>query len=126
MNTETPPPATPVPDANVQALRAAEAAGTVMPPTLISYNKAYAVAVARCVDLFAAGIAWRQYGVTISSFCGLAMREADPPAWARSLNAMLNAIEKDHCELAIACDIKRACDALRTLGAAHYLTDAAP
>lgn len=81
----------------------------------VPYNRTYAIIVARVVDIAIAGVFWRDYGVTISAQCGLAMRRRRPPLWARALNATLNALEKGHCELAIACDIERAKLALRIL-----------
>jgi len=84
--------------------------------TPIRYNQGYAVVIARCIDILVAGVFWRDYGVTISSMTGLALRAPRPPLWAKLLGAFLNAIEKGHCELAIACDIERALQALEILG----------
>lgn len=82
---------------------------------LVKYNQTYAVVVARCIDLCVAGFIWRDYGVTISSFTGLELRRPKPALWARALGWVLNHIETNHCELAIACDIERADAALHIL-----------
>lgn len=79
-----------------------------MIPQPVAYSNVYIVVVARCLDLLVAGWIWRQYGVTISSFTGLAMHRAAPPSWAKILNGFLNFFEKNHCELAIICDLERA------------------
>ena len=82
----------------------------------VTYSNGYAMVVARTIDIAFAGFIWREPGVTISSLCGLEMRKPRPRLWARVLNAMLNAIEKNHCELAIICDRERAQAALALLG----------
>ena len=82
---------------------------------VIAYNKGYAVLVARVADIAISTFVWRDYVITISAQCGLEMRKPKPAFWARVLNAFLNALEKGHCELAIACDIERAEQALRIL-----------
>jgi len=87
-----------------------------MSAATIKYNQGYVVVVARCIDFLVAGVIWRDYGVTISSFTGLAMRRPAPPLWARMLGGFLNFLEPGHCELAIACDIERAQAALQILG----------
>ena len=66
-------------------------------------------------DLFVCACVWRADDVTISSEIGLAMQRQHPPWWARALNAMLNKIQKGHCQLAIQCDIARAEAALKYL-----------
>jgi len=83
----------------------------------IQYNKGYVVLIARVFDIAISTFIWRDYGVTISAQCGLEMLRpvARRPLWARMLNAFLNALEPGHCQLAIACDIKRAEQALRVL-----------
>ena len=87
----------------------------MMEPT-VKYCQGYAVVVARCIDIMVAGWIWRDYGVTLSSMTGIAMRRPNPPLWAKALNACLNFVERGHCELAIACDIERAQAALQILG----------
>lgn len=81
----------------------------------LAYNKGYVVLIARVVDIAISTFVWRDYDITISAQTGLLMRTARPPLWARALNWFLNALERDHCELAIACDIERAEQALRVL-----------
>jgi hypothetical protein len=82
----------------------------------VRYNKAYTVLIARVIDISLSAFIWRDYDITISAQCGLAMRRPNPPLWARALNAFLNALERGHCELAICADIERAQAAQVILG----------
>jgi hypothetical protein len=80
-----------------------------MTPTPVKFNRGYAVTIARCVDILVAGWIWRQYDITISAECGLALRLETPPIWAIVIGRQfLNRIEANHCELAIAADYARA------------------
>ena len=88
----------------------------VGPQPTIRYNKGYVILIARVIDIAISAFIYRDYDITISAQCGLAMRRPSPPLWARALNAFLNALEHGHCELAIACDIERAQAALQILG----------
>lgn len=81
------------------------------------YSQGYAVVILRSIDLFVAGIIWRDYDITISAHCGLELRKPSPRLWARLLGAVLNKIQTNHCELAIAADKERAQGALSILGA---------
>ncbi len=88
-----------------------------MQAQLTTFNKGYAVTVARCLDILVAGWIWREYDITISAECGLALRKETPPIWALVLGrGFLNKIEKDHCELAIQADRLRAKTVLQLLG----------
>lgn len=69
------------------------------------------------VDMFVAALIWRDSGVTISSFTGLALRKPKPPRWAALLGGLLNGLQPGHCESAIAHDLIRAKEALTILGA---------
>ena len=67
-------------------------------------------------DTFIAALIWRDSGVTISSYTGLALRRPTPPIWAIVLGRwVLNRLEANHCELAIAHDRQRAQEALEIL-----------
>jgi hypothetical protein len=78
-------------------------------PTPGQFNRGYAVTVARVLDIAVAGWIWRQYDITISAECGLALRLETPPIWAIVIGRwFLNRIEANHCELAIAADYARA------------------
>lgn len=83
----------------------------------MSYNKGYAVLIARTIDILCCAWVWRDYDVTISSMVGLELRKPAPRWWARWLGKFLNWIEKNHTELAILADIERARQALTILGA---------
>ena len=80
-------------------------------------NQGYAVVILRNIDLFFAGIIWRDYDITISAHCGLELRKPSPRLWARVLGGALNKIQANHCEFAIAADADRAKSALSLLGA---------
>lgn len=103
----------------------------------IQYNHTYVVLIARVIDIAMQTFIWRDYDITISAQVGLLMRgpslithasgvvckmqgcQCRPPLWARALNALLNWLEPHHCELAIACDIERAEQALKILHGAE-------
>jgi hypothetical protein len=68
-------------------------------------------------DMFIGALIWRDSGVTISSFIGLALRRTTPPRWAIILGGILNRLQAGHCELAIARDIASAHKSLVILGA---------
>jgi len=76
----------------------------------------YVKILAVSVDIFLASIFWNKPDVTISSLCGLALRK-DPNvrSFEGYLGRMLNRIQKDHCEHAIASDIIRAQGILKVL-----------
>ncbi len=83
---------------------------------IVPYNQTYAVVVARCLDILVAGWLWREYDITISAHAGLALRLETPPIWAIVLGRwVLNKIEANHCELAVAADYERAQLALKLL-----------
>lgn len=70
------------------------------------------------LDVFVGSLAARDPDVTISSYCGLALRSPQPGFWqavARGLGRILNWLVKDHCTLAIQNDIKRAQEAIAKL-----------
>lgn len=77
--------------------------------------------VAVSVDLATFSIVKGVYDVTISSWCGLEIRKGkDGNKFGRFLGWILNHIQKNHCELAIAGDQERAASAL------EYLTTGGP
>ena len=67
------------------------------------------------IDMALCAVIWRDPDITISSMCGLYLKQPKPPLWARCLGWVLNHIEKDHTTLAIADDIWRAQQALAIL-----------
>lgn len=66
-------------------------------------------------DMFIGACIWRDSGVTISSFTGLALRQATPPMWARVLGSILNTLQPGHCESAIQHDVQRSIEAIGIL-----------
>ena len=74
----------------------------------VAYSNVYIVVVARAIDIFFGTLFEREYGITISSYTRLEMLKPKPARWARILNAFLDFLEKNHCELARLCDIERA------------------
>lgn len=87
------------------------------PVAKVTFSNVWAIVFLRALDLFWATLIWRQYDITISSWTGLACRQAYPPIWARDLEWALNHIQPNHCEKAIRADIERANSALKILGA---------
>ena len=69
------------------------------------------------VDMFIGACIWRDSGLTISSYTGLALRKPQPPWWAKALGWVLNTLQPGHCNSAIAHDRQRAREALVILGA---------
>jgi hypothetical protein len=70
------------------------------------------------LDIFVGSLCARDPDITISSYCGLALRNPNPGFWqriARGLGHTLNFISKNHCEGAIAHDIVRANAAIKIL-----------
>ena len=69
------------------------------------------------LDIFVGSLFARDPDVTISAYCGLALRNPSGNRILRGLGRILNTISQDHCELAIQHDIARAKDAITRLGA---------
>lgn len=67
------------------------------------------------LDIFVGSLFARDPDVTISSYCGLALRSKGNLG-LRILGKGLNAISRNHCENAIASDIARAKSAITRLG----------
>jgi hypothetical protein len=83
----------------------------------VEYSNAYTTLIARALDIFLGTSIWRDYGVTISSMCGLQLRTAKPAWWAVLIGRnFLERFWPGHCEGAIAADILRAHQALKLLG----------
>lgn len=82
---------------------------------MTTYSNTYVMVLARTVDILVCGWIWRKYDITISSMCGLELRKNAPKMWAIVLGYILDHIQANHCEQAIAADIERAMQALGTL-----------
>lgn len=82
-------------------------------------NNTYVMVIARSLDVLLCSWVWRDYDITISSMCGLALRarvKAKPYAhWQAWLGTVLNRIQTGHCESAITADTQRASLALNVL-----------
>ena len=76
----------------------------------------YGYVLARAIDVLCATAIWRDSDVTISAMCGMELRKPSPARWARWLGWVLNHIQANHCEQAIAADIARAKAILVRLG----------
>ena len=88
-----------------------------VPAYSLPMSNGYAFKVLLYLDTFIAALIWRDSGVTISSYTGLALRRPTPPIWAIVLGRwVLNQLQANHCELAIEHDIIRAREALVILG----------
>lgn len=72
--------------------------------------------LARAVDVMFASWFWRKDDVTISALCGMTLRK-DPKVrnFNGYLGRLLNRIQANHCELAIADDRARAEAVLKVL-----------
>lgn len=65
------------------------------------------------IDILTFSLFERQYDVTISSWCGLQIRDgASGNKFGRALGWVLNHLQANHCEQAITADAKRATDAI--------------
>ena len=78
-------------------------------------NNSYTLVISRSLDILLCSWIWRNYDITISSMTGLALKSKSPPKWAVYLGWVLNHIQANHCNLAIAADIERATSALAIL-----------
>jgi hypothetical protein len=86
------------------------------PHMLLPMNNGYVFKVLIALDMFVASLIWRDSGVTISALTGIALRQKTPPMWAFVLGlCILNKIQANHCETAIAHDRARAQEALEIL-----------
>lgn len=66
-------------------------------------------------DLFV-NVLWdRDFGITISSTCGLYWRRGNPPAFWYALHKVLNTLQPGHCESAVLSDLARARAAIKLL-----------
>lgn len=78
-------------------------------------GQTYVAKVLYAFDLFACALITRENGLSISAQCGLYWRRGNPPLFWHLLHLVLNAIQKDHCELAIRNDLARAQAAVKLL-----------
>jgi hypothetical protein len=72
-----------------------------------TFSNSWALVVLRALDVFFACCIWRDYNITISSWCGLELRKENPKRWAKILGKILDKIQEGHCEIAIKTDIER-------------------
>jgi len=79
-------------------------------------GKTYVGKLLLAFDYFVSVLWSRDFDITISSQCGKYWR-GDPPVFWHALHVVLNTLQKDHCEHAMASDIRRAQEAIRLLGA---------
>lgn len=60
------------------------------------------------VDMFFGSLTEEIYGITISSWCGIQLRlGAKGNTFGKLLGTILNHIQTNHCEIAIAADLER-------------------
>lgn len=81
----------------------------------MSIRQGYGYKVLLFIDLFCCALLFRDPDVTLSAEVGLTMQRTNPPLWARSINAFLSLLQKNHCTLAIQDDIERAYTAIKYL-----------
>lgn len=70
-------------------------------------GKTYVAKLLLALDLFACALLTRDFDLTLSATCGLRWRH-DPSFGWHALHELLNALQKDHCELALIGDLARA------------------
>jgi hypothetical protein len=75
----------------------------------------YVAKVLLAFDYFMCVLWTRDQGLSISGRCGLYWRHGNPPVFWYLLHRLLNALQKDHCELAIEGDLARAQAVVRLL-----------
>lgn len=78
-------------------------------------GKAFWFKILLYLDIFVGSLCARDPDVTISAYCGLALRNPSGNRVLRTLGRCLNTISANHCEQAIASDIARAKDAITRL-----------
>ena len=71
----------------------------------MSFGQTYVYNLLFDLDLSLGYAIWRTRGVTISGQTGRAMKAANPPRWARTLNGFLNWFKQGHCAQAYLDDI---------------------
>lgn len=81
----------------------------------VPYSQTYVAVLGRALDLFISTALKRDYGITVSSWCGMTLRKGDSSSPYWKLGKFLNFLQKDHCELAMACDRERAQYVIDTL-----------
>lgn len=70
-------------------------------------GQTYVAKALLALDLFACALLTREFDLTISATCGLKWRGNPSFGW-HALHELLNALQKDHCELALIGDLARA------------------
>lgn len=81
----------------------------------MSWSQTYSYTLAIGVDILTASIFWKTQGVTVSSLCGLALRRGETRTFLARLGKILNKINANHCENAIASDLARQATAVALL-----------
>lgn len=79
-------------------------------------GQTYVAKVLLYLDIFIGSLLARDPDITISSYCGMALRNPNGNRFLRGLGRALNTLQHGHCETAIAGDIKRAQLALTLMG----------
>ncbi|MDB6104026.1 MAG: hypothetical protein JWO52_4025 [Gammaproteobacteria bacterium] len=78
-------------------------------------GKTYVAKALYAFDVFCCALITRENALSISAQCGLYWRHGNPPVFWSLLHRLLNAVQKDHCELAVKNDLARAQAAIRLL-----------
>lgn len=82
----------------------------------MSWSGTYTHTLAIAADMGTASIFWNREDVTVSSLCGLELRKPAGNWFLRALGRLLNRVQANHCELAIAADRARAQSTIALLG----------
>lgn len=79
-------------------------------------GKTYIAKALLYLDIFVGSLFARDPNITISAYCGLALRNPGGSRFLRGLGRILNTLQPGHCEAAMAGDRARALAALKLLG----------
>lgn len=88
---------------------------------VFSSGKTWARRFSISVDILTFSLFQRQYDVTISSWCGLQLRDPSGNKFGRALGRVLDHLQTNHCEEAITADMGRAHDALIYLHFTNFI-----
>jgi hypothetical protein len=81
----------------------------------MSWQNTYSFTLAITLDVVTASVFWNRRDVTVSSLCGMAIRAGKTSSLLGRIGKVLNWLQTDHCEQAIAYDMSVANSTLQFL-----------
>lgn len=81
----------------------------------MAWSNTYSHTLAISVDVLTASVFWNVENVTVSSLAGIALRRGETTTFLARLGKVLNKIQTNHCELAVAADLARQASATTLL-----------